>query len=66
MIDDVGQFLGMELRIYRHRRKPGLPAGIEQLRIGWAVGHDKGDAIAGMQRQWRPAQRAGDARDARV
>ena len=59
VIDDVGDFLGVELGIDRHRGESGPPGRVQRLEIRRVVLHQQGDAVAG-----REAERAQMTREA--
>ena len=63
MIDDVGDFLGMELGVDGHRGEPGPPRRIQRLEIRRVVLHQQRDAVAG--REAERAQMASEAGHAR-
>ena len=47
VIDDVVEFVAMQLGVHRHRNKPGMPNRDQRLQIGGVIGHGERNPLAG-------------------
>ena len=58
VLEDVGEFLGVEPRVHRHRGEAAMPRTPDRLVELGPVGHREADAIAGREAEARPKRGA--------